>query len=131
MEFFHNEQTNSEDETYYDVNIYENGILNMRIKLVYNNERLPIAYCKINLADNTITDQRKCFYGDINIYKRINPQNGFLTVIYKNNLVETIYIYDDDYTLEEFLNSEDSNLFDWNNHPYYHNFLPMLPNTSL
>ncbi|MBJ2125345.1 hypothetical protein [Flavobacterium sp. IB48] len=127
--FFYNNQNNNLGDSYWEYLFYNKGELETKGIKVFNNEKLLIASCTINLETNEIDEQRKYFYGDLNIYKRNEYRYPFLSVFYdENNNVRDIYIYDEDYqSVDEFLSSASSKYFDWNSHPYFHNFTPILP----
>lgn len=126
--FFFNKQQNNLGDTYWEYHFYEKGELDRSGIKVFNNDNLLIASCTIDLETNEIENKRKYFYGDPNIYKRPEYKSDFLSVSYHtNNDVSDIYIYDEDYqSADEFLASFDSRYFDWESHPYFHNFLPIM-----
>ncbi|MEE1898781.1 hypothetical protein V1389_10565 [Flavobacterium rakeshii] len=119
--------TNTNGDVYYEYVLYTYGNIDFKRRKVVNNEGLLLAICLVDLNTNEIKKQAKYFYGDLSIYKRVNYEDPFLVISYENDEVSTLYIYDNDYTLSEFLSSDISNVFIWNDYPYYHNFLPMLP----
>lgn len=126
--FFYNNQNNNLGDSYWEYLFYNKGELETKGIKVFNNEKLLIASCTIDLETNEMDNQRKYFYGDLNIYKRTEYECHFLSVSYENNDVSDIYIYDDDYqSVDEFLASVSSKYFNWLLHPYFHNFMPMLP----
>ncbi|KGO83491.1 hypothetical protein Q763_02685 [Flavobacterium beibuense F44-8] len=125
---FYNKQINSNGEVYYECLNYFNGNIESKERFVFNNEGLCIASCKLDLNSNEVYKQMKYFYGDTNIYPRDNYNIPSLVVYYENNDVD--YIYDAngyDYELSDFFASSISTDFIWNDYPYYHNFMPMLP----
>ena len=124
---WHNNQTNSFGDQYWECNIYERLALKIKGKRVFNNEGLLIASCSIDINTGLISDRRKNFYGDKSIYKRLSYEDEFLSVTYNNSDVRGIYVGDDDYILTEFLASQHEEVFVWDDHPYYHSFEPMLP----
>jgi len=126
--FFYNKQKNNAEDVFWKYLFYKEGELNVSGMKVFNKEKLLIASCTINLENNQVENQRKYFYGDLNIYKRTEYNSPFLSVFYANNEVSDIYIYDDDYqSVDEFLSSHDSTYFDWISHNYFHSFEPILP----
>lgn len=127
----YNNQTNSFGDQYWEYNIYTWLALTRKGKKVFTNEGLLIASCSIDINTELISDRRKNFYGDKSIYKRLSYEDEFLSVTYNNPDVRGIYVGDDDYILEEFLDSQYADVFVWNDHPYYHSFEPMLPTGSL
>ncbi|KRB56734.1 hypothetical protein [Flavobacterium sp. Root186] len=131
--FFYNNQSNNLGDSYWEYLFYNKGELETKGVKVFNSEKLLIASCTIDLKTNEMDDQRKYFYGDLNIYKRNEYEYPFLSVFYdENNDVRDIYIYDDDYqSVDEFLSSDNARYFNWISHPYFHNFAPMLPISSI
>ena len=95
--FFYNKQKNNAEDVFWKYLFYKEGELNVSGMKVFNKEKLLIASCTINLENNQVENQRKYFYGDLNIYKRTEYNSPFLSVFYANNEVSDIYIYDDDY----------------------------------
>jgi hypothetical protein len=112
--------------------IYYNGVLDRKSIEVYDQERLLIAACYVDLETNELYHKRKMFYGDINFYKRVDYRGCYLSVSYlDDNSVDKIYYADndlDDIDFVEFYNSHPELVrFDWVAHPYYHSFDPMMP----
>ncbi|MFP9113690.1 hypothetical protein ACLI1A_07090 [Flavobacterium sp. RHBU_3] len=130
--FYYNKQSNSNGDIFWEYLFYEYGLLNEKGKLVLNSDNLLLSFCKVNIDTNQITDKRKNFYGDINIYQRSNYKYPYLTVFYyQDNSVSEIYIDDEDFSLNDFLLDPYADIFVWNDHPYYHSFDPMLPNDDI
>ena len=128
---WYNNQTNSFGDQYWEYNIYTWLAITVKGKKVFNNESLLIASCSININTGLIDDRRKYFYGDISIYERLEYEEEFLSVNYDDSDLEEIYVGDDDFILEEFIDSQYADVFVWNDHPYYHSFEPMLPTGPL
>ncbi|RYJ36698.1 hypothetical protein NU08_4306 [Flavobacterium anhuiense] len=131
--FCYNKQTNNYGDVYWEYLFYKNGELDVKGRQVFNNEKLLIASCTIDLETNQLKNRRKFFYGDLNFYKRNEYESHFLSVSYnENNDVSDIYIYDDDYqSVNEFLSSTNSIHFDWLGNTYFHSFEPILPTTII
>lgn len=127
--FFHNKKKNDFGDVYWEYLFYSDGELKASGIKVFNNEKLLIASCTINLETNLIENKRKYFFGDLNTYKRPRYEYHFLSVSYDtDDNVSDIYIYDDDYqSVDEFISSYNSKYFDWMSHSYFHTFDPMLP----
>nr|WP_199000523.1 hypothetical protein [Flavobacterium sp. ASV13] len=131
--FCYNKQTNNYGDVYWEYLFYKNGELDVKGRQVFNNEKLLIASCTIDVETNQLKNRRKFFYGDLNFYKRNEYESHFLSVSYnENNDVSDIYIYDDDYqSVNEFLSSTNSIHFDWLGNTYFHSFDPILPTTII
>ena len=124
---YYNNQSNSFGDQYWEYNIYKRLSLITKGKKVFTNEGLLLASCLIDINTGLISDRWKHFYGDKSIYKRIDYEDHFLSITYDDSNVVKIYVSDDDYFLDGFLESHYADIFVWNNHPYYHSFEPMLP----
>lgn len=125
--FYYNKETNANNDEKWEYQFFYNGILERKGIEVYNKNGQLLASCIKDLITNEIDEKRKYFYGDINVFKRINSKYAYYTFNYENHEIETIFVHDEDYRLNEFLVSDEMNIFSWNNHPYYHNFAPLLP----
>jgi len=130
-DFLFNKQINEFGDIYREYVSYKNGVLDGKGRQVHNNEGLLIASCTVDINTNQLDNERKYFYGDINIYRRADYKTSYISISYENNEVRQIYVEEENYLLSEFLMSFQANVFIWNDNPYYHHFEPMLSNSPI
>ncbi|KRB53743.1 hypothetical protein [Flavobacterium sp. Root186] len=94
---------------------------------MYNKNGDLLASCIKDLITNEIEEKRKYFYGDLNVFKRLDYKYPYYTFNYEDNGIDTIFVHDEDYSLNEFLASDEMSIFPWNDRAYYHKFEPELP----
>ncbi|MBP4136948.1 hypothetical protein [Flavobacterium geliluteum] len=125
--FYYNKVTNANNDEKWEYQFFHKGILDRKGVEVYNKNGELLASCIKDLLTNDIKEKRKYFYGDLNIFKRIDYKYPYYTFNYEDNGIDTIFVHDEDYRLNEFLASNEMSIFPWNDHSYYHDFEPLLP----
>jgi hypothetical protein len=132
---FYGKVTNTKGDILWNYQVLYDGLLKTYGRIGFDAQMREISSETFSEVLNRYSAKSKMFYGDTSIFPP--PYDGAATFTFfydddSNAPIEIVSQYgsktDFDYSINEFLaDNEVMALFHWSQHPFFHNFEPMLP----